>query len=235
MGVDGSGKTTVAKDIQKWLSWKIDCRYVYLGTGQGKSSILNRLLRYRAQKKLSKGYVKETTEVKSESGDPKKTKGIKKAFRRTILNVVSLSNVQYKFRTIKKIDRLINKGVVVITDRYPQNEYFGINDGPTITNTGNPVLDVINNFLSRQENRIIDKTLQYHPDVIIKLIIPLEVSRSRKQDSPVALIERKIEIIGDIHYNGAAEFCVPSDTTIEETENEVKRIVWENVVAFCDK
>ena len=227
LGVDGSGKTTVAKDIQKWLSWKIDCRYVYLGTGQGKSSLLNRLVRARGEKKIAAGEAVNTQKKVAETAQSHMS--FKKALKKTVLNVVALSNMRYKYRSIKNIEKMKGEGVIVLTDRFPQDKYFGINDGANITPTGQPLLDVINNALSRKEKKILGKILQYHPDVIIKLIIPLEVSRSRKQDSPIESIKRKIEIVENLHYDGAKEYEVRSDLTIEETEDQVKRIIWENI------
>jgi adenylate kinase family enzyme len=227
LGVDGSGKTTVAKDIQKWLSWKIDCRYVYLGTGQGKSSLLNRLVRARGEKKIAAGEVVNTQEKAAETANTHIS--FKKAAKKTLLNVVALSNMKYKYKTIKNIEKMKGEGVIVLTDRFPQDKYFGINDGANITPTGQPLLDVINNALSRKEKKLLGNILQYHPDIIIKLIIPLEVSRSRKQDSPIESIKRKIEIVNALHYDGAKEYEVCSDLTIEETEDQVKRIVWENI------
>ena len=90
-------------------------------------------------------------------------------------------------------------------------------------------MDIINKALSRKEKKILGKILQYHPDVVIKLIIPLEVSRSRKQDSPIESIRRKIEIVDSLHYDGAEEYQVHSDITLEETEDEVKCIVWNSI------
>lgn len=227
LGIDGSGKTTIAKDMQKWLSWKIDCRYVYLGTGQGKSSLMNRLVRARGEKKLAVGEVGNKPDEKLKSTDNHIS--FKKAAKKTLLNVVSLSNMKYKYMAIKKINRMKREGIVVLTDRFPQDKYFGINDGANITITGKPLLDVINKALSRKEKKILGKILHYHPDIIVKLIIPLEVSRNRKQDSPIESIKRKIEIVDDLHYDGSEEYQIRSDMTLEETEDEVKHIIWDAI------
>jgi hypothetical protein len=227
LGADGSGKTTVARDIQKWLSWKLDCRYVYLGTGQGKSSFLNRLVRLRGEKKLASQTPKEAAYPEHPPLQGRMPFG--KAVRKTLLNAVALSNMKYKYRSVKKIDRWKRKGVVVLTDRFPQDRYPGINDGANVTLTGRAVLDLFNRYLRRREQKKLGLILRYSPDVVIKLIVPLEVSRARKQDSPEQVIQRKIEIVQALHYPQAKEFLVPSDVALEETEDRVKRIVWDNL------
>lgn len=223
LGVDGSGKTTIAKDTQKWLSWKIDCRYVYLGSGQGKGSILNRLLRSYSNKKALSG-VYNKTDVQTTDENTAMT--IKKALRQSVLNVISYSNTKYKYRTLKKINILCERGVYVLTDRFPQKKFIGINDGPAIRTTGRTAFDLLNNFLCKRELILIDKMLRLHPDAIIKLVIPYEISRMRKQDSSEESIRKKIQIVDALHYDGTLEYNVSSERLIEETQNKVRNIIW---------
>lgn len=47
IGADGSGKSTISKEISKWLSWKIENRSFYLGSGDGykhNRSIVSRII-----------------------------------------------------------------------------------------------------------------------------------------------------------------------------------------------
>ena len=40
--MDGAGKSTVSNEITKWIrQGKIECRRFYMGTGDGKTTILN--------------------------------------------------------------------------------------------------------------------------------------------------------------------------------------------------
>src|SRR6185295_15909928 len=39
VGSDGSGKSTLTKDLSAWLSWKIDVLPLYFGSGDGPSSL----------------------------------------------------------------------------------------------------------------------------------------------------------------------------------------------------
>ena len=40
IGPDGSGKSTLTKAINSWLSWKLDVLTIYFGSGDGKSSLI---------------------------------------------------------------------------------------------------------------------------------------------------------------------------------------------------
>ncbi len=224
IGVDGSGKTTLAIDTVKWLSWKIDCRYIYLGTGKGKSSILNRLVRKYAELKHNNNYITTKNDNKCIINNINQN-GLLYALRKTLLNFISLSNAKYKLKAIIHAQMLLNTGVIIITDRFPQNKFWGINDGPVIELTGNKFLDLINYAMQRKELAIFQKIKP--PTNIIKLIIPLEVSRERKQDSPLELIRKKISIVNQLHYNQAVEHIINNNTHIEDAKTKVRKIIWE--------
>ena len=45
LGPDGSGKSTVSAELRKWLAWKVDVVSIYLGSGDGSTSLLRWPLR----------------------------------------------------------------------------------------------------------------------------------------------------------------------------------------------
>ena len=45
IGCDGSGKSTMTKEVTRWLAWKLDVLPVYFGSGDGPASLLRRPLR----------------------------------------------------------------------------------------------------------------------------------------------------------------------------------------------
>lgn len=226
LGADGSGKTTLATYTTEWLSWKIAVRYVYLGTGEGKASLLNRLLRRRAAKKNKKNAAEEIH--MGEGGNTKKEKSDKKypMWKLTLLNFVALSNAGYKKKMIKKIQKYISQGEIVITDRYPQLQYEGINDGVAITELGTGIYKLINTCLRKRELKIMEYIAVYNPQIVIKLIIPLEVSRQRKQDSSEDTIRKKIQIVEEIHYGNAKEYSIDSAGKLEDTKEAVRECIW---------
>ena len=63
---------------------------------------------------------------------------------------------------------------------------------------------------------------------MIKLTIPYEVSRMRKQDSSEETIRRKIDIINQLHFEGSKEFIVDNTSDIDTAVLAVKEIIWKN-------
>ena len=41
-GVDGSGKSTLSKELTKSLKWKLDVKRLYLGAGDGEGFLIRR-------------------------------------------------------------------------------------------------------------------------------------------------------------------------------------------------
>ena len=224
IGVDGAGKTTLAPFFAKWLSWKIDCRYVYLGTGDGRSSLLN-----RAAKKLTGGKKSGSNPAKTE-GNAEKNGGLsfQRRVRRTLANIVRLSNARYKHTAIKKMFRRVSAGEIVVTDRYPQMEFEGIYDGLTITDFPDGFLAGFNRKLAAKEKRLYTEMCRVHPDVVVKLLIPLEVSCRRKPctGKEYEIVRRKVEITDVLHYQGSRELTVDSSGDLDETKREIVSLLW---------
>ena len=246
IGVDGAGKTTLATFFAKWLSWKIDCEYIYLGTGDGKSSLLNRIKKKIVGAKSSgkkSGSEKKTTDVvqsvnteqtanteqNTNAGEKQEKFTFKKKVKRTLANIVNLSNDKYKYKTIRKMYRLVNDGTIVITDRYPQMDFPGIYDGLTIKEIpGGGLLANYNRKLAAKERKLYSEMCRFNPDIVVKLRIPVEVSCQRKPCSGQELenVKRKVEITEVLHYKGSKEFIVDSSKDLEETKREVTSLLW---------
>ncbi len=227
IGVDGSGKSTISKKVQNDLNWKIDSRYFYLGSGDGSTSILNRLLRRYAIAKKSLSNV-DSTHVISKNNNPTHKCGAH-GLKLLISNLNSVSNAKAKYKACKKMDTIRHNGGIAITDRYPQIQFIGINDGPHIVNLGSGLFALINKWLKKKEYEYLEKACSYKPDIIIKLSIPFEVSRARKKDSSEESIKRKIEIIDSIHFDGSREYIVDNTGELEGTLLKVKNIIWDEI------
>lgn len=224
IGADGAGKTTLATFFTEWLSWRMDCKYVYLGTGDGKSSMLNRLKKRITRK--SKG---NSSSASHHERDVNKPLSLKKMIRRTAANIIYLSNDKYKYKTIRKIRRLIDSGTIVITDRYPQMDFPGIYDGPVIREMqGKGLLVRYNRYLAAKERELYSEMCKYNPDVVIKLIVTAEVSNQRKPctEKEYEIVKRKVEITDKLHYMGSKEHIVDSNDDIEQTKRQISSIIW---------
>ena len=163
LGQDGAGKTTVTKNIIKWWKWKLDTRYVYLGSGDNYSSW---------KKSMAK-----------------KLPG-KSVFRyvRTFLTLSDTRDRTKKaYKNVKKAIEYANKGGLVIYDRYPQMDYAGICDGPKIRKRlhdifGDGIMYKLLSPLADSEEKNLRRILHYSPDIVFKLILTPEESLRRKPE-----------------------------------------------------
>lgn len=146
-----------------------------------------------------------------------------------ISNIVTVSNAKAKLLACQEMNDLRNKGGIAITDRYPQLQFSGINDGVHILDVGVGFLSRINRMLQKREMNLISEACRYSPDVVIKLDIPFDVSRARKHDSTDESIKQKINIIKSLNYVGANEYVVDNTGELEKTILEVKKIIWKEM------
>ena len=178
MGSDGSGKSTQVKNIKNILSKKIDVRYVYMGSGNGTASwhrnILIWLQKIFFKKKKNNDFIKEP----QVSTDIKKVDFTKK----DILKIIYALSLAIEKRTkLKLIQKYKNKGMIVVTDRYPQTSIYGYNDGPLIADyltSNNKLLS----FLSQIEFNSYEYAKFVYPDIVIKLLGNPEIIHSRRAD-----------------------------------------------------
>ncbi len=121
VGADGSGKTTLVKDLTKWLSWKMQVRTLYFGIPKTLSlKMVNKLI------SLLRFPVKI---------------GLKKPFA-PVVNLGHYVSVRRwiwiagkRLRIYRKAFEWTKKGMIVISDRYPLAEFRNMAspmDGPRI-------------------------------------------------------------------------------------------------------
>ena len=110
IGVDGAGKTTLSREINEWLNYKLSSKNIFLG--QVKNNKINWILR-----KISKIF--NFLQLKYISN-----------FLKDLTHIV---NAEFRRKNIALANNLTQRGVFVITDRYHLKEFWNMNlimDGP---------------------------------------------------------------------------------------------------------
>lgn len=225
IGCDGSGKSTLSKEIKQWLSWKIDAENIYMGSGDGSVGWLikglKRLSSMTGSKKKSVKPPQRDTAVSSQNG--KRPSSFLRDIGAGILGV-SLANERY--RKVKDADEARKSGAILITDRYPQNQFTGIYDGPRLSRRD--AEQGVRQFFAGLEEKRYQKLSSISPDVVIKLHLPLEVALERKPDHSAENIQRKAEITKELKFNGSKIVDVDTSGPYEEVLKSVKQVVWES-------
>lgn len=216
IGCDGAGKSTTLKYIYKEFKKKIDVAVVYFGSGDGSSSLLRLPMRIVAKRvNKSKGASKQSTNHKD------KKKGVLGRFAKILWAIALASEKKSKLR---KMTTMRNNGLLVLTDRYPQTAFPGINDGPLLSDYKHGLMG----YISRWEWRIYEMANKNKPDLAIKLMVPSEMALTRKPDMSLEKIEEKRRIVTALDI---AETTIEVDTTkpFEVTRSEAMKAIWERI------
>lgn len=222
LGADGAGKSTIVDLTQKWLSWKLDASSVYLGSGEGSCSLLRwpflialRIL-FRLRAKQS-GQNVNSSRVKT----IKKTKKV--GLARVVWALVLSWEKRGKLRAAGKAR---NRGMVVIADRYPQNQVKGFNDGPLLYQWNDHPLRVFR-LLAQWEAMPYRWAEMNSPDLVIKLNIDPKVAIERKPDMDIDEIKSKVEAVRSFEFPERTRVCeVDACLPLEDVSLTIKQMVW---------
>jgi len=132
-----------------------------------------------------------------------------------------------KYKKLKKIDKLRLRGSVVITDRYPQTQVRGINDGPLIDPDVKDSLFC--GWLFTLEQKYYEKIERYKPDVVVRLNVSQEKAQARKPDHETDEIQRKIAIVEKLEFTNSKVIEVDASQDLDGMVLEIKQKLWKNL------
>ena len=229
LGQDGSGKSTCSAEICKWLNWKIEAHRFYLGSGDHYHGFLKTVLP-KVGHKVNKS---QQPSVSNQAPDKKKS------WRRMMISKISrlLFSISFKdiarhaYKTLRRANRYVKNRGIAIYDRFPQNQFQGLYDGPKVrynylsTNHNRLLL-----FLAGREESYIDKSQRYCPDLVLKLVLPVEESMRRKPEENEEQVRRKALITEQLDFPGSAVWTIDATQDYQEEILAIKRIIWEELV-----
>ncbi len=217
IGVDGSGKSTVVATIREWLSQEIDVVPIYFGTGAGRPSFI--LWPF----KLAVPLITPLLKTKPKGASHGKISDRPPGRLYTLLLMIWATAVAIEKRIkLSAAHRGACRGLVVITDRYPQNEIAGFNEGPLM-----PRLTGVPHWLRRFEATAYSLAQRLPPDIVIKLIVPPEVCAKREPDMDPAVIMQRIEAIPRLAFSGAHVVSIDAQQPLTDVIRAVKKEVWQ--------
>lgn len=240
LGADGSGKSTISIEIQKWLNWKIEAKRFYLGSGDHYNSLTKHILAKFAGKTASGKVVSNN---KTASGDSKSS-GNNKAeekisFKRRILRrgYALLQSTYLKqisvrsYKEIKKANKYTKNGAVALYDRFPQNQFANLYDGPKVAARYlGDYKDPYIKLMSYMEEKAIKKAQSYMPNIIFKLHLPPEESIRRKPDHTMEEVRPKAEITGKLKFEASHVYDIDATQDYNSEILEIKRFIWDEMV-----
>lgn len=211
IGSDGSGKSTLSATLNTWLRYKLDVHRVYMGSGDGGAGWLNATRRAVAQALRRKKLVKSTA-------SPREAK--QKGFTFKAYRLFDLLLLRRKLKYLRISRRLADHGSVILLDRYPQQQFNGISDGPR-QQDGNGFA-----WAARAERQLFDEAARLGPDMVIRLHIDPKTALARKPDHDAAMIARKCAIIDALEFPQAVDVVVDAALAPERVALAAKTAIW---------
>lgn len=215
LGVDGSGKTTVTSEINSWLAWKFETAHMSLGIGRKKQTFSYKI-RQKLKSVLKKGGGKKKAGKSVSLDFEKPVKVTWKNYRKQRVLVRFAKAIH---RDIIRIHSYCLNGGIMVVDRYPQLQFFGIADGRKV----NPAFPK----LQKEEENYLKIAEEIQPDLVFKLVIPVELSKQRRPEDSVEILQKKWEILQAVAYPKAKVIEVDATQPLEKELVFIKQRIWE--------
>lgn len=220
LGCDGAGKSTSLNYVKKEFGKKVDVKSIYLGSGDGSSSLLRKPMKLVAKRVGGKGLGHSVEKEYKE----KKTISLKSrlySFAKILWAVTLASEKKSKLREMTKAR---NSGMLVLVDRYPQTINPGYSDGPLLTRYLSKRGGLLKS-IAQWEYNIYDSASRNMPDLMLKLMVPTEVAIARKPEMTAEEIDNKKTAVRAMN---AGLRCVEVDTScaMNESLSKIMAEIW---------
>jgi hypothetical protein len=217
LGVDGSGKSTVVRSLRSWLGAELDVLPIYFGTGGGRPSLL--LLPF----KLLVPAVRRVFPSKPKGASHGRVTDRPPGPLYSILLLAWATLVAMEKRSkLRAAQRAIARGMVVVTDRFPQRENLDYNDGPLLHRSRwSP------DWLRRFEARAYERAGRMPPDLVLKLDVEPGTAARREPDMSPAVIAERVAAVRRLNFPGARVVRVDAERPLEDVLRAVRREVWQ--------
>jgi hypothetical protein len=117
--------------------------------------------------------------------------------------------------------RAASRGMLVIADRYPQNENISYNDGPLL-----PRLRGVPGWLRRFEARSYALAQRLAPELVIKLEAPSDVLALREPNMDPDVIGQRVVALQQLCFPNSTVISIDATRPLDEVLLQVKREIW---------
>jgi hypothetical protein len=139
--------------------------------------------------------------------------------------ILSLS--RERLRRARAARRAKGLGMVVLSDRFPQSQFPGWNDGPRLTQWVDSGSWVVRQAARRERAAFAAVELS-PPDLVIKLNITPEAALSRKPETPVDQVRRGVDLLRRLRFPDTTRVVdLNAESPLEEVLLQAKQAVWD--------
>ncbi len=216
MGVDGSGKSTLVRALNAWLGAEVDVLPMYFGTGDGRPSLL--LRPFKALVPLATRVLRRKPRGASHGAISDRPPSPAYALLLTIWATILAVEKRAKLRAAR---RAADRGMVVLADRFPQDEIATYNDGPLL-----PRLARVPGALRRFEAASYAMARAMPPDLVIKLVAPVETLAAREPTMDRAVIKDRVASLRALSFRHSRVVTLAADSPLEEVIAAARHAIW---------
>ena len=215
VGLDATGKSTVSKDVKRWLGKNFTISHVHFG--KPPSTLLTFPLNFVI--KILRKRISLQSELRSSTKSMNKQKSYMYMLRQLVL-------AYDRGSLVRKIWKKTAKGGIVLCDRYKSQDH-GVMDSKRL------IPDHYTSFKNKMaslENQIYDSMTA--PDIMFYLTVSVELAVQRNEDrikegkeSEEFLRHRHLEN-KNLSYNAKNLYEIDTNKEYSEVISEIKRIIW---------
>lgn len=132
-------------------------------------------------------------------------------------------NLAYKRKQSRKIQEYSRKGYLVICDRFPQNQFGMIMDGPMLNEKYNSI-NPFTRFFARKENYFYENLAKLPLKIVFKLLIDEKTAVEREAISH-DLAREKVRITRDLNFESQVKVVKIDHTLQNYSIHDVKHIM----------
>jgi thymidylate kinase len=230
LGCDGSGKSTLVRDTTEWLAGSLRTVPIYFGSGVGPSSLLRwpllqaeRVLRRHVTSMRERPWRRSPTPTSSLRAR------VRRALWRSARDIWAVAVAYERRGKLRILTRARNGGLVVVCDRYPQNQVQDFNDGPMLSSWHDHRWRLLR-ALADWEGAPYRWAEHLVPDLVLKLHVRSDVARRRKPDMQLEELEKRAAAVKSLRFPETAETVdIDADEPLEQVTLRVRRCIWGKV------
>jgi thymidylate kinase len=216
LGVDGSGKSTLVRGLRSWLDQDVDVLTIYFGTGDGRPAWF--LLPLKLLVPVASLVLRRKPHGSSHGEVTDSAPGLAYSVLLSIWATVLAVEKRTKLRAAR---RAAARGMVVITDRFPQDQIADFNDGPLL-----PRLSHVPRWLRKFEASAYALAGRLPPDLVIKLVATPELIAAREPTMSPAVIRSRTTAVARLTFAGSSVAAIPAGQPAADVLRAVKAEIW---------
>jgi hypothetical protein len=194
----------------------VDTMPIYFGTGDGRPSLI--LLPLKLLVPLFTWCLSSRPKGSSHGTVSDRPPG---TIYSILLAVWSIALAVEKRGKLLRARQAAERGLVVIADRYPQDQLAAFNDGPLL-----PRLKHVPKWLRRFEAAAYELARQLPPDLVIKLMAAPDLIIVREPTMDPRVVSQRVDELNRLDFPNSRVVRVDAAQPLVDVSRQIKREIW---------